>query len=263
MNFVTPDPNRVHGLDISHWAGAKIDFSKAKDAGAKFAFIKAKDGYKTDRWFKVNWKQAEGHLFRGAYLWLYPSRFLSANTQARKLAELLDEVGHGELPPVVDLEKSWWNRKITYPKAKDAYGFVKTYEDITGIKPIIYTSPAYWDRHGSEDGFWKWYRLWIANYGRAEAPIVPKPWDSYTFWQWTTRGDAGKYGVDRRWKKQIDLNYFNGTLGDLRKMAGVTVVTQPVEPPSIAEEIGEPYRQPEVTVTVKGDVKVKVEHVST
>ena len=208
-----PDKARVLGMDCSHWAGGVIDFAKAKSNGIEFVFIKAKDGLVTVDWFRENWKAAaEAGIPRGAYLWLYPSSIASTNRQADELYKLLSETGFGELPVVVDFENI-----PSVLSASDLYGFVVTYEQLSGQKPIIYTGPSYWEEHGSADDYWKQYKLWIANYG-VQSPAVPAPWDNWTFWQFTEKGFGEDYGLDKYKQRAVDLNYFVGTRDQLLAM---------------------------------------------
>lgn len=234
--FSTPLPSKVHGFDISHWAGGPVNFTRAKASGAKFVFIKAKDGLYTSNWFTTNWVGARNaQIARGAYLWLYPSNVYSTSRQAEALFRTLSgDTGEllgsdlGEIPAVVDFE---WTSSGD-PVASDLYGFVTRYEQLSGKKPIIYTAPAYWAKYGSTDSFWSQYLLWIANY-QVSSPYVPRPWDRYTFWQWTTDGNGYDYGLDPLKKKAVDLDYFYGTAEEFNTMFGTSITPQPPEVPKI------------------------------
>jgi len=245
IDYVTPDPNRVFGMDISHWAGGPVNFRVAKENGCQFVFIKAtNNGYEVD-WFRENWELARlAGVPRGAYAWLYPSRIKSANTQANQLYELLEELGHGELPPVVDFEKTWYDYEPANPDAKDLWGFLETYWRVSGVKPIIYTGPSYWDEHGTKETHWAEYMLWIANYDK-DTPTVPLPWGSvgnprWTFWQWTERGKGTDFGVDKYRKRAVDLNYFNGSISEFER-----VFESPPTIPYLPPPVFVPVEQPE------------------
>jgi GH25 family lysozyme M1 (1,4-beta-N-acetylmuramidase) len=78
--------------------------------------------------------------------------------------------------------------------------------------PMLYTNP---DILQNVLGYYTpWitkYPLWIAHYG----VTVPRPgplYNTYRFWQYTDRGPGLDYGAE---SKQIDLDYFNGTINDL------------------------------------------------
>lgn len=251
FTFVDPNPLKVLGMDISHWAGGVVKFDVAKANGLDFVFIKAKDGYVTSKWFPENWAAAKAEgIPRGAYHWLYPSEHLSANTQASRLWTLLSGSSgelagedFGELPIVVDFEWTTWNGKPANPTIKDLYGFVTTWEYHTSQKPIIYTAPGYWNEYGSLDTFWAKYKLWIANYG-VNTPTIPRPWIKETFWQWTTEGEGIKYGLDPWQKRAVDLDYYSGAFVDFQREFNL-YTTEPLpdpdpEPIPIPPPQGEP-----------------------
>ncbi|MCJ7520184.1 MAG: hypothetical protein MUO42_11020, partial [Anaerolineaceae bacterium] len=60
-----------------------------------------------------------------------------------------------------------------------------------------------------------------------------KPWK---FWQYTNQGDGLAYGAE---SKAIDLNWFNGTLDDLKKLASGSGGTTPPPPPTTKPDIAD------------------------
>jgi lysozyme len=56
--------------------------------------------------------------------------------------------------------------------------------------------------------------LWIANYVDPIPPI-PKPWTGYTFWQYSETASRAGFPL----QKHGDLNWFNGSMADLNKLA--------------------------------------------
>ncbi|WP_077216970.1 GH25 family lysozyme [Piscirickettsia litoralis] len=48
------------------------------------------------------------------------------------------------------------------------------------------------------------YDLWVANYTKGQKPVLPKPWDNWSFWQISSKAQVP--GV----KSPVDLNLFNG-----------------------------------------------------
>jgi GH25 family lysozyme M1 (1,4-beta-N-acetylmuramidase) len=83
-----------------------------------------------------------------------------------------------------------------------------TVRQATGRRPIIYVSPGYWNAHmrgfDTTD-----ITLWVAHWG-VPAPSIPKGWNEWTFWQHSDKGTIlGIAGA-------VDLDYFNGTLAELR-----------------------------------------------
>ena len=89
----------------------------------------------------------------------------------------------------------------------DLRTFVSILESHYGVKPIIYTSPRFWNTHGSDE--FGDLLLWVAEYG-VEQPLIPQGFEQWTFWQHTE--DTPMKGVP----KPVDLNYFVG--GSLERL---------------------------------------------
>ncbi len=233
----------IPGIDVSHWQNdrstpQKMDFTKAVKMGVKFVYIKVSERGGIDRDFEYNWQAAKSAgLLRGGYHFLRWD--LSGLVQARIFSELLRD-DPGELPPVADYEAP--HLGSLYPSNSLLEQFLVEVETRLKRKPIIYTSPGFWDLHGRDkntrrfDPKWIYYPLWIAHYFKTYTPGVTKPmeiepWKSYrktwTFWQWTANGDGLAHGAE---SKGLDLNWFNGTLAELQKFAGSG--TTPPTPPT-------------------------------
>jgi lysozyme len=211
------------GTDVSFWQDdnqtvyRKVDFEQMRKNGASFVFIKKSQALFEDEDTRCYWRDAKNAgLLRGGYHFLVWEK--SPEEQAEFFWSLLRN-DPGELPPVVDFE--WW--KITPPNALVILErFLVRFEKVSNKTPMIYTAPSFWRQHGSKDGKWAQYPLWIANYG-VNFPTVPEPWQRWEFWQFTSKGDGMSFGAESR---NIDLNYFNGTEQDLLDRYG-----QPAEKP--------------------------------
>jgi lysozyme len=216
----------IIGTDVSHWQG-EIDFRKMKAAGAEFVIMKSSQATWTDRRFVANWQAAkDAGLLRGAYHFIDWTR--TALQQADYFSNLQLAHGLGELPPVADYEL-----RAGAPPASQAALFLRVFcervEANTGKRPIIYTAPFYWREFGNTDPYWRRYDLWIAHYTTAPAPMATPPWAAWHFWQFTKKGPGLTYGVSSH---EIDLNYWHGTLEQLREFAGVKPELPPMpEPP--------------------------------
>jgi len=193
------------GCDVSLWQDNNstpqmMNFNKAKAEGLEFAFIKVSQSVWADQDYTMNWNNAKlAGIPRGGYHYLDWTK--PAIEQARFFCGMLKN-DIGELEPVLDFEC----RKNTPDNAEhEAKIFVLETERLLGRRPIIYTSPYFWDTYGSSDPFWTRYKLWIANYG-VTSPRVPSPWDTWYLWQFTDRGDGIKYGAE---SLSLDLNWFN------------------------------------------------------
>ncbi len=184
------------GIDVSRHSGT-IDWATVAQQGYGFAFAKATEGMDLkDSEFDQLWPaiQAAG-LIRGAY------HFYVTEDDPEKQAQFfIDnvELGPCDLAPFVDIEIIGRN---TQPDLADR---LKTYLDLLeahyGIKPIIYTSPKFWDENLT-DAFGA-YPLWVAEY-EVDAPRLPKGWTEWQLWQW--QGDAKVAGVEN----SADLNRAN------------------------------------------------------
>jgi lysozyme len=214
----------LQGCDISHWdddltTARKIDFEKMKNGGAHFVFFKATQAKFTDKVFQTSWADAKGVLPRGVYCYL--DYAVSGLEQAKYFVDTVYGKGDDpELPPVCDFES-----RVNVPQNANAHlwNWLDYVQQHTGKIPMIYTSPSYWHDFGTPHPAWKKYGLWIANY-MVQAPNVPLPWDSFTFWQYSDKGNGAQYGVE---SKAIDLDYFNGDETGLAVLCGTSIGVPP------------------------------------
>jgi len=185
---------RAKGLDVSNWNGA-INWTKVANAGYRFAFGKATEGtgytdttYTTNR----NGSEAAGLVF-GAYHFARPSgtslaaATMSAITQANHFLAIASPQP-GELPPVLDLEKTG-----NLPKQRLlawTLAWLGQIDARTGVEPFVYTSPLFWKGNlgDSTAAAATGTGLWIAHWTASSQPQVPaQNWDGdgWKFWQWT------------------------------------------------------------------------------
>jgi len=226
-----------------------MNFLKAKAAGAKFVFIKVSERGGMDEDFFYNWKSAkEAGMLRGGYHFLRWD--ISGLLQARIFCDLLKD-DPGELPPVCDFEAPIKDGK--YPSNAMLAQFLETVETVLQDKPMIYTSPGFWNSYGKNkttgrfDASWSYYPLWIAHYTTASTPIIPEPWKSHAlstaagaqkpwlFWQHSASGDGLKFGAESR---SIDLNWFNGSQAELDQLAGVDALPSTASTASTSSATG-------------------------
>lgn len=184
------------GIDVSHNSGT-VDWSQIRSQGYGFAFLKASEGMTlTDSAFAANWPQVkQAGLLRGAYHFYVTEDDPTAQAQLfTSIVTLLP----GDLAPVVDIEAIGQG---TQPGlAGRLQTFVSLLEAHYGIKPILYTSPSFWD--ANLDASFGAYPLWVAEYG-VEAPKLPTGWQDWHLWQW--QGNATVSGV----QVSADLNKGN------------------------------------------------------
>ena len=225
----------VLGIDVSEFDGT-IDWVQVKGAGYQFAFTAATEGVDyTDPTFKQNWAGiGEAGLIRGAY-----HVFFAADDPLDQAAFFAKTVPWeaGDLPPVVVVEDT-----EELPSAEvlsRLQQFLTELENLTGVKPIIYTSPVFWSSlTGTKDATQQTsipsgesiftasdYDLWVADYTTGSQPNLPAGWGSWVFWQYSDQGQKipGIYST-----QGVLLNRFNGNLQSLKSLASG-------EPPSMAD----------------------------
>ena len=204
VNFGSSSPSKlaVHGVDVSRWQG-EIDWPKLRTQGANFAYIKATDGGDhLDPKFMDNWHAAEAAgIRRGAYHFFYWCR--TASSQADWFIRNVPKV-KGALPPVLDVE---WNHGSSCKKrpSRDVVlekmrVFMDRLERHYGQKPIIYTSPDFYE--DNLQGAFNDHAFWLR--AVAEHPSKVYPGRDWLFWQYS--GSGLSHGVDGR----VDLNAFHG-----------------------------------------------------
>jgi len=216
----------ILGMDISHWQDdystpQHVDFIKAQTAGANYVFIKASQGVWVDRDLILNWENARiAKMIRGAY------HFLEWAQDPVKQADYFYGVlkqDPGELPPICDYE--WKNPPSN---ASDIlYRFLQRTEQLFGRVPILYTSWGFWSSYGNNNSWWLKYPLWLAQYNGLDRPNrMPKPWTDFLFWQFSSTGDGHKFGCE---SLGVDMDWFNGTMEQLVKFAGMNQPPTPAE----------------------------------
>lgn len=176
------------GIDVSYHSGA-VHWDSVAAQKIGFAFVKATEGNDfKDPAFDAHWESLrQSGLRRGAY------HFYVTEDAPETQAELFISnvvLEPGDLAPVVDIEVIGHN---TSPGLADRLTvYLALIEKHYGVRPIIYTSPNFWNEHLSAD--FGHYPLWIAEYG-VDEPRLPNGWDVWHLWQW--KGDTTIAGVEK------------------------------------------------------------------
>lgn len=186
----------LKGVDVSNHQG-EIKWSQVGDK-IRFAFLKSSESTDfVDAWYDRNRRLAKRNGIKvGAYHFGDPDGSFqkAARRDARREARFFYNVARprsGELLPVLDLEvtgglppgrlKAW------------AMAFMRTVDELVRGKPMIYTSPYFWQTAMDDT---KWFAregykaLWIAHW-ETDRPSVPADnWagEGWTFWQYTSCG---------------------------------------------------------------------------
>jgi lysozyme len=200
------------GVDVSYHNGT-INWTSVKNAGYEFAFVRISDGTGfRDPMFATNWAGAHAAgLTRGIYQFFRPNQDVAA--QADLVIAAVGTRAPGDLPPVIDVEATG-NLSPASVAAK-----VRTWVDrvkaATGVDPIVYTGKYFWrDQVGGPTTFAN-NALWIAQY-TSLCPDLTSPWNTWAFWQYSETGSVP--GISGG----IDVDRFNGTVDELRALAGGT-----------------------------------------
>ncbi len=182
------DQPALQGIDVSHHSDA-VDWQAVKNAGYVFAYIKATEGEDaTDSRFVEHWQATAAiDLPRGAYHFYVTED--DPNLQADFFIATVPAEDLGDLIPVVDVEVLGHGTETGW--ADNLKVFLDRLESHFGVKPLIYTSPHFWDANvGHSFGE---YPLWLAEYG-VDSPSLPEGWNEWFIWQF--EGDQNIVGVE-------------------------------------------------------------------
>jgi GH25 family lysozyme M1 (1,4-beta-N-acetylmuramidase) len=234
MTFVTPNPERVWGIDISgRWDG-NVDFSATKRAGASFVIIKCIDGTVPTRLWKENRQRAIGAgLFVGDYAWLYRDGDVSCKGQALATWNLIENEPR-QIPIAIDFEWTKFMGSASNPDYSDLDKWVTEFTRLSGYKPGFYSAAGYMNDFGVMPLSLrrKFAYFWVANYGVLQ-PGMPRGFDAqdWQFWQFAATGDATVIAPSDTGKLETDLNYWNGDLPSFRQYFNLDAAPdEPTEP---------------------------------
>lgn len=188
------------GIDVSRFQ-CGLSFAAARAAGASFAFVRASTGADPDPAFAEHVGRGRGELLLGAYHALQPGIPAKAQAEALYVALCAADGFRLPLPPVLDVEKAGIDEGLVI-------AFLSELVLLWDVKPLIYTSRSKWHQLVGRDRRWAArYGLWVAHW-RAEQPALPSPWTEWLFWQY----DVAEVPF---WPRKIDVNWFNGSVGEL------------------------------------------------
>lgn len=227
--LVQPDYAKVWGADWSPWDG-NVQTGVTKAMGAQFGFIKAIDGTLQARYFVENRLRAmDSNLITGSYGWLYRNANVSCVAQAQAYTTLLNKYPV-ELPPAIDFEPTKWGGVASNPTFTDLRTWATEWLRLGNPKPILYSAAYYMKQYGQMPSDLKdmFAGLWVAHYGTL-TPLMPLGFGQkeYLFHQFASNGDAKLLSPNDVNKLEVDLNYFNGSADDLKRLAGQVVIPPP------------------------------------
>ncbi len=246
--------SRVLIHDVSHWQGNLSTYWKMFEAkGCKAIIIKATEGLAYYSILKEYAEQARaaGFLVGTYHYWRQQIKNLEGTwvtcdpvRQADIYFNWVQKCGvKMDLPPALDVESGNNPTLIVGPIEK----FLRHTETLWGRLPMVYSSPNILiNRLGNPA--WERYPLWLAHYTTEDKITVPKPWKTWTIWQFSDKITYDKTNASGAVisRKPIDHNWFNGNMGDLYKFilstGGTLPSTTPLPTPTPAPE---PVSQPQ------------------
>jgi lysozyme len=206
-DIVENHKGKIFGIDVSQYQGT-IDWDNVEaieeQFELKFVVVRATAGSnKVDLKFKKNWKNlTESMYIQGAYHYYRPDE--NSTDQANNFIKNV-KLRKGHLPPILDIEKMPKGQSMEKLK-EGLQNWLSIVEKHYRVKPIIYTGEKYYEDFLQQD--FPSYQFWIANYN----PWKEKIEADYLMWQFTEK--AKLHGIN----ELVDVNVFNGTVDDLKKV---------------------------------------------
>lgn len=206
----------VQGIDVSIYQGT-IDWAAVHAAGKEFAIARIGDGTYRDPTFAGHWAAIKANgMVRGAYQYFRPNT--DPLVQADIVIAAVGRLGPGDLPVTADVEAGGtlpspavYNQRL--------HQWADRVEQGTGKRPMIYVGRYYWPNINTPDFASYW--LWHPQYTTAACPNINDFWSSWKFWQYRGGPVSGiPGGTCPGISGYVDLNVFNGSLDQLRALAG-------------------------------------------
>lgn len=218
MNLPDAPAGWLKGVDTSAAQGI-LDVAALQQAGVSFVIAKATEGlfYMDPQWLATAAACRASGILWGAYDVLDPNKDPAA--QADHFAGIVQNSGASFA--VLDFELAHGETGSAALHA--AATWVLT---MTARSPPVttYTGPSFMEQlekmaaGAADDALANLADtpLWVAHYGCPFGkPSVPTPWKKYTIWQAGPAGATLKPGVP------VDMDYFQGSLDDLKQALGI------------------------------------------
>jgi GH25 family lysozyme M1 (1,4-beta-N-acetylmuramidase) len=220
----------IGGIDISKWNGT-MEWAVTMPL-VDFLYLRGGYGnFRDPRFDEYRAACLEHNKPFGVYWFVYVGLEIYSQVDA-----FLDVLGKGGwvLPPVADFE---WTSLSPVETTAWIKRFMEELKARMSAKPMIYTSPGWWNKNVLANAWAKDYYLWVAHWTSADQPILPHSFTSALFWQWSAdgNGEGRRYGsIDG--DHDMDKNWFFGDLAAWRALIGGSD-QEPEEKPSIAFEV--------------------------
>jgi GH25 family lysozyme M1 (1,4-beta-N-acetylmuramidase) len=223
----------VQGVDLSSWNGV-MDLSITKTK-AQYGFFRVGygEGYKDYRCDTYRRDALNNDWPYGIYWFCYPQYSWLKHAQA--FAEVANEFPY-QLDMVIDAETTTLGRQATLDWFVNLDNKL---QELTGKKPIIYTSMGFWDDKVARSTHFTARRNWVAHWTTAQSPLLPLDMPLYGHWQHLADGNkkATEYGMIKEGDPDMDLDRandsvesFNARYGTHIKPLSGDIPTNPIVP---------------------------------
>jgi len=187
------------GIDISKYQ-SNIDWDKLD---LDFIICKKSEGISLKD-LKYDYHIKSIKCYKGIYHFFRPQ--YSGKEQGKFFLSGIDS-GDIDIRPIIDVESSkWWNqsnKKLGVSRLCDMIYYI---EKEFGCKPIIYTSPKFWNTFICDEIDIKDYKLWVADWRGDTIPEIPCGFNEWSIWQMSSQYkiDGVSGYVDYNISKNID-----------------------------------------------------------
>ena len=210
---------KLLGPDVSHFQ-SRVDWAKVAAHGESFGACKATDGpTNVDARFSRNWSDMKtaGIDVRIAYHYAHTES--PPRLQADHFLKTVGSIGAGD---VLCLDAEDVCHDSTKVSPRDTAHWVRDFLDqvvgSTGLsrhRVLLYTGQWWWDDRTGRSTVAAAHPLWVSDY-KNNPPHLPAGWTHYALHQFTSSDHVD--GVPTH----VDRSSFNGSLQDLRALAGLT-----------------------------------------
>jgi lysozyme len=179
----------IKGLDVSQIQGV-IDFAAVAATGVQFVMCRCGVGNNgSDSMYAQNIANAQAAGLKvGAYHFVFPLPTTAANPSRAPAAQAAAHFAAAGNVPVVACDLEWpvstdwakWGCSATQI-VQWVTEYLQAYENLSGVRPIVYTYPYFAQSINLPASFAQAYQLWIASY--EVTPAIPAPWTNWILWQ--------------------------------------------------------------------------------
>ncbi len=181
------------GIDISQYQNT-VNWTQVGNANVKFVIARASSGdnYADPQYANNRAGAAAENIPFGAYHYAKPNGTTQDAIDEANFFVATAAPANGDIIPVLDLEQTGG---LSRGRLEDwVAAWLNRVENQTGVKPMIYTSPYFWQTAiGNSTRFARRkFPLWIANWDVSKPTVPANNWSGHgwTFWQYSDCGSV-------------------------------------------------------------------------